>query len=175
MNCSPRSRKPPSPPSWTRSMYSSRSGRSVGYFILEEACRGKHINTIFSSSLVIEEMTALLKVRDIDVGRGRTLKLGSDPLAAGHKRLGISFGRLHCMYNRKAPLCRHERDAYPGWVDEFAKTFAEVLPTHYKAYTQAAHHHPSPCWYLVGSDSTASLPIKKHYRINYARYIHPQL
>ena len=49
--------------------------------------QGEHINTIFSSSLVIEEMTALLKVRDIDVGHGRTLKLGSDSLAAGHRRL----------------------------------------------------------------------------------------
>ena len=105
--------------------------------------QGEHINTIFSSTLVIEEMTALLKVRDIDVGHGRTLKLGSDSLAAGHRRLGISFGRLHCLYNRKAPLCRHERDAYPGWVDEFAKTFAEVLPTIKptpKLHT-ITHHH----------------------------------
>ena len=88
-------------------------------------------------------MAQLLKARDISVGEGRTLSVGSDLLALGHERLGVSFGRLHCLYNRKAPLCRHEREAYPGWVAEFAIAFAEVLPKTKptpKVHT-ITHHH----------------------------------
>ena len=105
--------------------------------------QGEDINTIFSSLQAIKDMARLLKAREISVGEGRTLSVGSDLLALGHERLGVSFGRLHCLYNRKAPLCRHEREAYPGWVAEFAIAFAEVLPKTKptpKVHT-ITHHH----------------------------------
>ena len=105
--------------------------------------QGEHVNTICSSSAVIKEMTAILKTREVEVAPGRFLKLGSDEQAAGMARLGISFGRLHTLYNRKAPLCKHEVASYPGWVREFAVAFAEVLPTVKptpKVHT-ITHHH----------------------------------
>ena len=90
--------------------------------------QGEHINTIFSSTTAIKAMTSILKAREIEVAPGRSILIGSDTLAKDYERLGVSFGRLHCLYNRKAPLCKHERDAYPGWISEFAIAFAEVLP-----------------------------------------------
>ena len=90
--------------------------------------QGGDINTIFSLSSIIKDMAAILKAREVSISEGRTLTLGSDAVAEDHYRLGVSFGRLHCLYNRKAPLCKHERDAYPGWVAKFATAFAEVLP-----------------------------------------------
>ena len=105
--------------------------------------QGQHINTICSSKAVISEMANILKAREIQISPTRSLAIGSDAEAAGHVRLGVSFGRLHCLYNRKAPLCRHEREAYPGWVAEFATAFAEVLPTTKptpKVHTMTFHH-----------------------------------
>ena len=90
--------------------------------------QGEDINAICSSTAVITEMTDQLKVRQINVSATRVVSIGSDERAAGMARVCISFGRLHCLYNRKAPLCRHELEAYPGWVAEFAISFAEVLP-----------------------------------------------
>ena len=90
--------------------------------------QGEHINTICSSTSVIKDMCAVLKARKVEVAPGCTITLGSDSLANDFERVVVSFGRLHCLYNRKAPLCKHERAAYPGWVQEFAIAFAEVLP-----------------------------------------------
>ena len=90
--------------------------------------QGEDINTILSSTSVIKEMTAILRKREFTVAADRTISFGSDEVAADFVRLGVSFGKLHCLYNRKAPLCRHELEAYPGWVKDFAVAFAEVLP-----------------------------------------------
>lgn len=105
--------------------------------------QGEHINNIYSSLTAITDMANVVKARVIQISPTRTLNLGSDQLAADHVRLGVSFGRLHTLYNRKSPLCRHERDAYPGWVAQFATAFAEVLPTTKptpKVHT-ITHHH----------------------------------
>ena len=91
--------------------------------------QGEHINTIYALKAIIREMADILKEREIELPGGRVVRFGSDALAADHLRLGVSFGRLHCLYNRKAPLCKHEMEAYPGWVKEFAVAFAEVLPS----------------------------------------------
>ena len=90
--------------------------------------QGNDIHTVFRDGVVIKELAALVASRLVVCGNERVVSLGSDTRAAELERVLLSFGTIHNLYNRKEPLCLHEKAVFPSQVCAFAVNFAEAFP-----------------------------------------------
>ena len=86
--------------------------------------QGNDIHTVFKSGKVIRELASLVVCRMVVCGNSRVMNLGRDAIEL--ERVLLSSGIIHNLFNRKEPLCVHEKLAFPSQVSSFAVHFAEV-------------------------------------------------